>query len=67
MRYAAARRILPGWLVRHVYHFECVIESEVSRFASKAEETPASSTPGRAKDNMPVSFRGSATWERTSG
>lgn len=38
MRYAAARRILPGWLVRHVYHFESVIESEVSRFASAAAE-----------------------------
>jgi SAM-dependent methyltransferase len=34
MRYAAARRLLPGWLVRHVYHFEATIEAEVTAFAA---------------------------------
>lgn len=34
MRYAAARNRLPGWLLRHVYHFECEIERAVTAFAA---------------------------------
>lgn len=33
MTYERARRLLPGWLVRHVYHFESMIEDAVARFA----------------------------------
>lgn len=33
MKYATARRVLPGWLLKHVYHFETAIETEVRRFA----------------------------------
>jgi SAM-dependent methyltransferase len=32
--YERARRALPGWLVRHVYHFESMIEDAVTRFAA---------------------------------
>ncbi|MBA3973554.1 MAG: hypothetical protein C0504_04955 [Candidatus Solibacter sp.] len=34
MTYERARRVLPVWLVRHVYHFESMIEDEVARFAA---------------------------------
>jgi SAM-dependent methyltransferase len=33
MKYVMARRVLPAWLLRHVYHFETVIEAEVRSFA----------------------------------
>jgi len=33
-----ARQILPGWLVRHVYHFESMIEDSVGRFAARLPE-----------------------------
>ncbi len=33
MTYERAKRNLPGWLVRHVYHFETMIEDEVTQFA----------------------------------
>lgn len=33
MTYAQARRSLPAWLVRHVFHFESVIEESVGAFA----------------------------------
>lgn len=29
-----ARQVLPGWLLRHVYHFESMIEDSVRRFAA---------------------------------
>jgi SAM-dependent methyltransferase len=34
VRYAALRKILPAWLLRHVMHFEAVIEEEVGRFGA---------------------------------
>lgn len=34
MTYERARRILPGWLVRHIYHFETMIENAVTAFAA---------------------------------
>ncbi len=33
MTYERAKRYLPGWLVRHVYHFETMIEDDVMQFA----------------------------------
>lgn len=34
MTYERAKQTLPGWLVRHVYHFEAMIEAGVERFAA---------------------------------
>lgn len=33
MTYERARRFLPKWLIRHVYHFEAMIEERVQAFA----------------------------------
>lgn len=33
MTYERARRILPTWLIRHIYHFETMIEDKVTVFA----------------------------------
>lgn len=38
MTYERARRALPGWLVRHIYHFESTIEDAVAHFAAGLPE-----------------------------
>lgn len=38
MTYERARRALPGWLVRYVYHFESMIEDAVAHFAEGLPE-----------------------------
>lgn len=35
MRYAGAARLLPGWLHRHLLHFEAAIQDAVERFAGQ--------------------------------
>ena len=76
MRYAALRRRLPPWLLRHVLHFESVIEQSVTEFgeslAGGARVLDAGAGEARHRSCFPrqsyVAFDlavGDASWDYT--